>query len=89
MPRELQTDDNEIVLDHLADRSLELMSMLQESNYKIVEGVFGDHEATLIFEEREPSTDGNFRWEIKLILQDNRWRLETEKTSKEEVSALP
>jgi hypothetical protein len=88
MPRELKISNNEIVLDHLAVRSLELMSLLQGSNYKIVEGVFGDRQATLIFEEREPASDEKFRWEIKLILKDNRWKLETEKYLKQELPVL-
>jgi hypothetical protein len=53
-----------------------------------VEGFFGDHETTLIFEEREPASNSEYRWEIKLILKDNRWRLETEKYSKE-TAAVP
>jgi hypothetical protein len=87
MPTELKKKNSETALYDLADRSLELMSLLQRSNYKIVEGVFGDHETTLIFEEREPS-NGKYCWEIKLILKDNRWRLETEKYSKE-TTAVP
>jgi hypothetical protein len=69
----------DVVSDEHVKRCLELMHLLDGSDYRIMEGVIESGQTTLIFQERHPASDDGFCWEIKMVLRKNRWKLETEK----------
>ncbi len=79
MPMELGKSRNEQMLDQQVERSLELMHMFHNLNFGIVEGLVERGQTTLIFQEKPSEAEERFRWEIKMVLHNNRWRVETEK----------
>lgn len=79
MSKDLNNNPNETFSGDYVQRCLELMCVFQTSNFKILEGVIDADQSTLLFEEAAPESDEDFRWGIKMLVQKNYLKLETEK----------
>ena len=88
MPKELEDTQDETVSYKQNDIWLELTGLFHGSDYALIEGVIGNGETTLIFEEKNSPAEQPFRWNIRLILQKNHWRVQTEKYATEYLVAI-
>lgn len=82
MTKDLNNHANETFSGDYVQRCLELMCVFQNANFKILEGVIDADQSTLLFEETTPEPNEGFRWGLKMLVQGNYWKLETEKKPK-------
>lgn len=81
MTKDLNNHPYETFSGKYFQRCLELMCVFQTSNFKILEGIIDPDQSTFLFEEAAPE-DEDCRWGIKMLVQGNYMKLETEKKPK-------
>ncbi|MCI0413797.1 hypothetical protein L0222_13470 [bacterium] len=79
MLEELEVNQHETPCDQYDQTHLELMRFFQQSNYRILDGIIEAGQTTLFLEYKEAAPVKGFCWLIKVVLQKNHWKLETEK----------
>lgn len=77
MPNEMENTTNKMAKQ--MNTWLDLSRIFHGSNYRLIEGIVGKNETTLLFEEKNAPCEQPFRWGIRLILQKNHWKVQTEK----------
>ena len=82
MTKELGNFSKEGIPHNHVQRCLELMTLFQHSNFKVLEGVIDSNQSTFLFEETAYEPHVDYRWGIKMVVQGNYLKLETEKKPK-------
>jgi len=64
--------------DEYIQRLLDLILLLHGSNYRILEGILTANQSTLIFGEEDESPPQACRSNVKVVVEKNHWKFETE-----------